>query len=239
MILFPAIDIMDGKPVRLYQGDYHKASQVAESVVDTAVTFAREGAAWMHMVDLDGAKAGKRCNSSVIIEAKKQSSLKAEVGGGIRTMDDIIYYLSRGIDRVILGTAAVEDEALLKTALERFGERIAIGIDAADGLVRTSGWLGATSLHYVDFARKMEKMGVKHLIVTDISKDGTLKGPAFDMYEILRHEVKADITASGGIHSMEDLKKLRAMNLYGAILGKSIYQKTIDLKEALREVEGC
>lgn len=239
MILLPAIDIIDGKPVRLYQGDYHKASQVADSVVDTAVKFASEGAAWLHCVDLDGAKEGRRINSDVIVEAAEKSGLKTEVGGGIRTMEDVDYYLSHGIERVILGTAAVEDEAMLKQALEKYGSHIAIGIDAKDGLVRTAGWLGSTSLNYIDFAQKMERLGAEDLIVTDISKDGTLSGPAFAMYEALSSAVKVNVTASGGIHSMEDIMKLKEMNLYGAILGKSLYAGRIDLMKALEEVKVC
>lgn len=239
MILLPAIDIIDGKPVRLYQGDYSRASQVADSVVDTAVKFQKEGAEWLHCVDLDGAKAGKRVNSEVIVEAAEKSGLKTEVGGGIRTIEDVDFYLSHGIARVILGTAAVEDEAMLKKALARYGDRIAIGIDARDGLVRTAGWLGSTSLDYISFAKKMESLGAADLIVTDISKDGTLSGPAFAMYETLRREVHVNITASGGIHSMEDIRRLKEMHLYGAILGKSLYAGKVHLKEALQEVSVC
>ncbi|MEE8791678.1 MAG: 1-(5-phosphoribosyl)-5-[(5-phosphoribosylamino)methylideneamino]imidazole-4-carboxamide isomerase [Erysipelotrichaceae bacterium] len=239
MILLPAIDIIDGRPVRLYQGDYAKAEQVAEDVTATALRFKADGAKYLHCVDLDGAKAGKSMNAAVIKEAALKSGLSTEVGGGIRTMADIQDYLNSGIDRVILGTAAVEDEALLKEALAKYGKRIAIGIDARDGFVQTAGWLGSTSLDYVCFAKKMEAMGAQNLIVTDISKDGTLSGPAFAMYEKLRKEVYVKVTASGGIHSLEDLLKLKAMGLDGAILGKSLYAGKIDLKEALSKVEAC
>lgn len=239
MILLPAIDIIDGRPVRLYQGDYTRAEQVAEDVTAAALRFKEAGAKYLHCVDLDGAKAGKRMNAAIIKQAALKSGLSTEVGGGIRTMADIEDYLNSGIDRVILGTAAVENEALLKEALAEYGERIAIGIDARNGFVQTAGWLGSTSLDYICFARKMEAMGAQNLIVTDISKDGTLSGPAFAMYEKLKQEVHVKITASGGVHSMEDLLKLKAMGLDGAILGKSLYAGRIDLKEALSKVEIC
>ena len=232
MILLPAIDIIDGRPVRLYQGDYARAEQVAEDVTAAALRFKEAGAKYLHCVDLDGAKAGKRMNAAIIKQAALKSGLSTEVG-------DIEDYLNSGIDRVILGTAAVENEALLKEALAEYGERIAIGIDARNGFVQTAGWLGSTSLDYICFARKMEAMGAQNLIVTDISKDGTLSGPAFAMYEKLKQEVHVKITASGGVHSMEDLLKLKAMGLDGAILGKSLYAGRIDLKEALSKVEIC
>ncbi len=240
MILLPAIDIIDGNPVRLYQGDYGKVEKVAESILDTATSFAHAGASWIHMVDLDGAKSGKPVNQQAIIEVAKTVKANVEVGGGIRTMEDIDTYLSNGVSRVILGTAAVNDEQLLKTALEKYGEKIAVGIDARDRKVKTAGWLSNSDLDFVEFARKMESYGVKNVIVTDISKDGTLTGPNFQMYEELKNAVNMNLIASGGIHNQSDLEQLSKMQIYGAITGKAIYSGKINLQEALRlEKESC
>ncbi len=240
MIILPAIDIIDGSCVRLYQGDYDRVEKVAESIKETAMSFDRAGASWIHMVDLDGAKKGCPFNQTAILEAARAVNAKVEVGGGIRTMGDIDAYLSGGVARVILGTAAVNDEVLLKTALEKYGDRIAVGIDARDRKVKTAGWLSDSDLDYIDFAKKMESFGVRNVIVTDISKDGTLTGPNFAMYEELKQNVSMNIIASGGIHAQADLKQLAEMNLYGAITGKAIYSGRIDLQEALKlEAETC
>ncbi len=233
MIILPAIDIIHGQAVRLFQGDYNKVDQVADSIIETAKSFDQAGAAFVHMVDLDGAKAGQPMNQEVILETANTISIPVEVGGGIRSMEQISYYLDHGVSRVILGTAAVQDEALLKESLQRYGEKIAVGIDAKDGLVRTAGWLSNAQLDYVDFAKKMAELGVKTAIVTDISKDGTLQGPNFAMYERLQKEVDMQLVASGGMHALEDIERLAKSNLYGAIIGKAIYSGAIPLKQAI------
>lgn len=242
MIILPAIDIIGGKPVRLYQGDYSQKEIVADSVLDTALKFAREGAEYLHMVDLDGAKAGKRVNHELIAETAQSVSVPVEVGGGIRTMEDIAWYLEHGISRVILGTAAMHDEHLLKEAVQRYGKKIAVGMDCKNGYAMGEGWLESSQLYYLDFARKLEQEGVSNIIFTDISRDGTLTGPNLSMLKKLSETVSIDITASGGIHNMEDIEKLADMDLYGAITGKGVYAGTIDLKEAIRagrKVTGC
>lgn len=238
MIIIPAIDIIDGKPVRLYQGDYNKKEIVADDVVETANSFQDAGAEYVHLVDLDGAKAGKLINGEVIIEVAKKLSIPVEVGGGIRTYETIKYLIENGVSRVILGTSAMEDEELLKRSIDSFGEKIAVGIDCKDGYVYGRGWLEGSSLYYIDFAKKLESYGVKNIIVTDISKDGTLEGPNVEMLTNLKNEVYINITASGGIRDIGNIKTLNDMNLYGAITGKAIYSKTLSLKEAIKLAKG-
>lgn len=237
MIILPAIDIINGLPVRLYQGDYGKASRVAEDVCATAVKFKEAGASWIHMVDLDGARIGHPVNRESIIKAAEETGLLVEAGGGIRTMADIEAYLEHGISRVILSTAAAEDPDLLKAALQRYGEKIAVGIDARNGKVQTAGWLADSDLDYCDFAKAMESLGIKTMIVTDISRDGTMTGPNFAFYAKLQKNVSSHIIASGGIHSYDDLVKLKEMGLYGAITGKAVYEGAVDVREAVKNLE--
>ena len=234
MIIIPAIDIIDGKPVRLYQGDYNKKEIVAENILDTAKSFEKLGAGFVHLVDLDGAKKGELVNGEVIIEVANTLDVPVEVGGGIRTFETIEYLINNGISRVILGTSAMEDEELLKKAIAKFGEKIAVGIDCKDGYAYGRGWLEGSSLYYIDFAKKLESLGVKNVIVTDISKDGTLEGPNVEMLKKLSEEVDMDITASGGIRDIENIKDLNDLNLYGAITGKAIYANTLSLEEAIK-----
>ncbi|NLH63652.1 MAG: 1-(5-phosphoribosyl)-5-[(5-phosphoribosylamino)methylideneamino]imidazole-4-carboxamide isomerase [Erysipelotrichaceae bacterium] len=233
MIILPAIDIIQGRPVRLYQGDYAKKETVADSVLDTAQKFAEEGADCLHMVDLDGAKSGRKENAEIIIETVQKIGIPAEVGGGIRTMEDISYYLDQGVDRVILGTAAINDEALLKNALEHYGSHIAVGMDCRDGFAMGQGWLSRSSLYYLDFAKHLEQMGVRTVIFTDISKDGTLQGPNLAMLKELQKTVSMQIIASGGIRDLKNIQDLAALDLYGAITGKAMYAGTLDLKQAI------
>ena len=234
MIILPAIDIIGGKPVRLYQGDYEKKEVVADSVTDTALKFEKEGAAYVHLVDLDGAKEGRMINHELIAKTAHSLSIPAEVGGGIRSMEDIEWYLNHGVSRVILGTAAIRDESLLKEALGKYGNKIAVGMDCKDGYAMGQGWLEKSSLYYLDFAKELENIGVANIIFTDISKDGTLRGPNLEMLKKLSETVSVSITASGGIHNMDDIRKLASMHLYGAIVGKAIYAGTVDLKEAIQ-----
>ena len=233
MLILPAIDIIDRKPVRLYQGDYAQKEIVGSSVMELAKNFEQSGAEYIHLVDLDGAKEGKRVNHEIILETAHALDVPVEVGGGIRTMAQIESYLENGIDRVILGTSAMEDPQLLQDALRRYGERIAVGIDCRDGLVYGRGWLEASELHYITFAKQLEEMGVQTVIVTDISKDGTLSGPNTDMLAALKEQSGMRIIASGGIRSIEDIAALKQLGLYGAITGKAMYHGTLDLKAAI------
>lgn len=234
MIILPAIDIIDGKPVRLYQGDYSKKEIVAEDILETAKSFQAAGAEYIHLVDLDGAKKGELVNGDVIIKVAQTLDIPVEIGGGIRTFETIEYLINNGISRVILGTSAMEDEELLTKAINAFGDKIAVGIDCKDGYAYGRGWLESSQLYYIDFAKRLEKLGVKNVIVTDISKDGTLEGPNVEMLEKLSKEVNMDITASGGIRDLENIKDLNDLNLYGAITGKAVYAKTLSLEEAIK-----
>ncbi|MBQ0066313.1 MAG: 1-(5-phosphoribosyl)-5-[(5-phosphoribosylamino)methylideneamino]imidazole-4-carboxamide isomerase [Firmicutes bacterium] len=233
MIIIPAIDIIDGKPVRLYQGDYGKKEVVGQSVMDIAKTFEELGADYLHTVDLDGAKSGTKDNAKLIIEVAKALSIPVEVGGGIRSMEDIDFYLENGLSRVILGTVALENKALLKEAITKYKEKIAVGIDCKNGYVCGSGWLTDSNAYYIDFAKEMESLGVQTIIFTDISKDGTLAGPNLEMLAELKKAVNIDITASGGIKDISHIQQLKDLDVYGAITGKAMYAKTLDLEEAI------
>lgn len=233
MIIIPAIDIIDGKPVRLYQGDYNRQEIVAENVLETALEFQKQGAEYIHLVDLDGAEKGELVNGNIIVKVVNELDIPVEVGGGIRTFEDIEYLISNGVSRVILGTIAIEDEDLLKRAIFYFGKKIAVGIDCKEGYAYGRGWLEGSKFYYIDFAKRLEVLGIKNIIVTDISRDGTLEGPNLDMLKKLKKEVNIDITASGGVASIEDIKELKDINLYGTITGKAIYAKTLSLKESI------
>lgn len=233
MIILPAIDIKDGNCVRLVRGDYGTAHKVAEDYMETARSFVRDGAEWIHMVDLDGAKDAKPVNTDIFLDVAKHTSLKVEVGGGIRTMDTMEMYLSGGIDRVILGSAALKDPALVEEAVKAYKERVAVGIDAKNGFVAVEGWLDTSEADYISLAKEMEKMGVKTIIFTDISKDGTLAGVNREQLSDLYKAVSCNITASGGVRSVEDIRCCKQMGLYGVICGKSLYQGTLSLAEAI------
>ena len=236
MIILPAIDIIDGKPVRLYQGDYSKKEIVPDDIFETAKSFEEAGAEYVHLVDLDGAKEGSNKNHELVINLAKTLNIPVELGGGIRNFETISYLLDNGVSRVILGTVAIEDEELLKKAVNTYKEKIAVGIDCKDGKLCGRGWLENSELDYIDFAKKMESIGVKNIIVTDISKDGTLMGPNLEMLKKLKESVNIDITASGGISNIDDIKELNKIGLYGAITGKAIYAKTLSLEEAIKAV---
>lgn len=234
MIILPAIDIIDGKPVRLYQGDYNKKEIVADDIFETAKSFEKLGAEYLHLVDLDGAKDGSNKNHDLVIKIANMLKIPVELGGGIRSFETIKYLLDNGVSRVILGTIAMEDEELLKKAVKEYGEKIAVGIDCKNGKVYGRGWLAGSNLDYIEFAKKMESMGVKNIIVTDISKDGTLEGPNVEMLKQLKQIVNIDITASGGIRDLDNIKELSEIDLYGAITGKAIYAGTLSLEEAIK-----
>ena len=233
MIILPAIDIKDGNCVRLVKGDYSTAHQVCESPYKAAEQFAQAGATWMHMVDLDGAKDAKLVNAELIADVAGSSGLSVEVGGGIRSMEAVEYYLSHGIDRVILGSAAVKNRQLVVDAVKSFGDRITVGIDAKDGMVRAEGWLDNSDINYIELAKRMEDVGVKTIVFTDIDQDGTLAGPNLKQLGDLTHEVGCNIIASGGVAVLKDIIDLTELNVYGAICGKSIYSGTLDLKQAI------
>lgn len=237
MIILPAIDIKDGSCVRLYKGEFSTVHKVAENPLETARKFEADGAEWLHMVDLDGAKDAKPQNTEIFCEIARKTSLKVEVGGGIRSLETVEAYLSRGISRVILGSAAVRNPELVKMAVKEYGNQIAVGIDAKNGMAAVEGWLDTSAAHYLDLAKAMEQAGVSTIIYTDISKDGTLTGPNLQELDAINRAVSCNIVASGGISNLDDIIALRKLGLYGAICGKSLYQGTLDLKEAIREAE--
>lgn len=236
MIIFPAIDIIDSKPVRLFKGDFSTASQVADDALETAEGFVKAGCQWVHMVDLDGSLKKEPVNAETFIAVAKETSLKVELGGGIRTMKDIDFYVNNGIARIILGSVALKNPELVREAVKEFGSIIAVGIDAKNGYVATEGWTQSSNIYFTDLAKQMESVGVETIIYTDISKDGTLSGPNISQLEKINNSVSCNITASGGVTNLDDIVRLREAGLYGAICGKSIYQGTLNLKEA---VEAC
>lgn len=237
MLIFPAIDLYDGKAVRLLKGDYNKMTVYSENPPEIALDFKKQGAGYIHLVDLEGAKNGTTPNFNVVTEIKERSGLFCEIGGGIRTMETVDKYISAGLDRVILGTSAVEDEAFLKNAVNKYGEKIAVGVDIKDGFVAVRGWLEKSEIDAFEFCEKMQGIGVKTLICTDISKDGAMQGTNLELYKELSQKFSVNITASGGVTSIDDIKKLRSMNLYAAIIGKAYYTGAVDLKEALEVAE--
>lgn len=234
MILFPAIDIVGGKAVRLYKGDYRQMTVYNDDPAEVARDFASCGARAVHIVDLEGARDGGTPNLSAVLEIKKASGLFCEIGGGVRSMDTVGRYLGSGLDRVILGTAAVNDEAFLREAVAKYGERIAVGADIKDGYIAVKGWLEKSAVTADDFFMKMQEIGVRTMICTDISKDGAMQGANRALYKSLSEKYSVDITASGGVSSMEDVIALRDMGLYAAIIGKAYYTGAIDLREAVK-----
>lgn len=233
MILLPAIDLLDGQCVRLRRGDFDTAHRVAADPLETARSFEQAGAAWIHMVDLDGARTGSAQNQEIILRIARETSLLVEAGGGIRDMDTVAYYLQNGVSRVVLGSAALENPQLVKKAVEQYGSRVAVGIDAKNGMVSARGWLSDSLTDYLSLAGKMELAGAGWIVFTDISKDGMMEGPNLSQLSQLRKRVSCRLTASGGIRSLEDLKALDAANIEAAILGKALYTGAIDLAEAI------
>lgn len=233
MIIFPAIDIKNGNCVRLYKGDMNTAEKVADDFLSAADSFYSYGAKWIHMVDLDGAVKGEKVNSDIFTTVAEKTGLRVELGGGIRTMADVEYYLSRGISRVIIGSAALKNPDLVREAAKKYGEKIAVGIDARRGMVAAEGWLETSDISYIELAKRMEDVGVRYIIYTDIDCDGMLSGPNLRELTLLNDAVSCNITASGGIKDSDDIKALKKAGLYGAICGRSIYKGTLDLREAL------
>ncbi len=237
MNIFPAIDLIDGKAVRLLKGDYDKKTVYNDNPSDVVKDFINQGAKFLHLVDLDGAKSGKTDNFNTVKEIAAVDGIFVEIGGGIRDMQTVDRYLSIGVDRVIIGTAAVTDSEFLKDALNKYGEKIAVGVDIKDGFVAINGWTQKSEFTLFEFCQKMQNMGVKYLICTDISKDGAMKGTNLQLYKELSEKFNVNITASGGVSSIDDVKKLCSLNLYGAIIGKAYYTGAINLREAIRVAE--
>lgn len=233
MNIFPAIDLYDGKAVRLYKGDYAQMTVYSNDPCEIAADFVRQGAKHIHIVDLEGAKSGDTPNFDTVCSIKESSGLFCEIGGGVRTMEVIDKYINAGIDRVILGTAAVTDRDFVRNAVDKYGEKIAAGVDIKDGFVAVKGWTEKSALDPFDFCRDMQDIGVKTLICTDISKDGAMQGTNHGLYKDLSERFDMQIIASGGVSSLDDIRRLASLGLYGAIVGKAYYTKAITLSEAI------
>lgn len=236
MLVIPAIDLKDGQAVRLFKGDYQQKTVYSDHPEELVQTFEKAGAKFLHVVDLDGAKDGQAKNLETIKKIRKQTSMKIELGGGIRDLKTIQLYLEEvGIDRVILGTAALEDPEFLKTALKRYGsEKIVVGVDVKNGFVSTAGWLKTSQTPYLEFIQSLEKIGVQYIVATDISKDGTLMGPNFDMYDQIAKTSSIQFVVSGGIKDFGNIKKVAEKGYYACIVGKAYYEKKVDLKETIQ-----
>jgi len=233
MNIIPAIDLIGGKAVRLVKGDYNQVTVYSDTPVEVAKSFEAQGAKLLHVVDLDGAKDGSTANFETIRQIVSQTSLSVEVGGGIRSMETVKKYLELGVDRVIIGTAAVTDPAFLEAAVKQYGEHITVGVDIKDGMVAIKGWLEVSALSCFDFCQKMQDLGVGTIICTDISKDGMMSGTNRELYRELYDRFSLNIIASGGVSSLEDVEVLSTMGIYGAIVGKAIYTGAIDLSQAI------
>lgn len=233
MIIFPAIDVIGGKAVRLLRGEYDKKTEYGDPCY-FAEEFKRQGATHIHTVDLDGAKAGKAVNFEVITAIKKKTDLFVEIGGGVRDLETIKKYIDGGIDRVILGTSAAGDGEFLKSAVENFGDKIAVGADVKDGFIAVKGWTEKSGEDLFSFLKRISAAGVKTVICTDVSKDGALCGTNVRLYEEISSRFSMDVTASGGVTDIDDIKKLKSLGLYGAIIGKAYYSGRISLADAIK-----
>lgn len=233
MHIFPAIDLYDGKAVRLLKGDYQKMTVYSENPLEIAKDFENSGAEFLHIVDLEGAKTGETPNINTIEKIVKNTSLFTEVGGGIRTLETVKKYSDIGVKRVILGTAAVNDEEFLLSAVKKYGEKIAVGIDIKDGFVAIKGWTDLSKYTPFEFCEKMQNIGVKNVICTDVSKDGAMQGTNLDLYKKMSERFDLNITASGGVSGIDDIKRLKGLGIYGAIIGKAYYTKAISLARAI------
>ena len=233
MIIFPAIDLYDGKAVRLYKGDYKNMTVYSEDPLAVARDFEEAGATHVHMVDLEGAKDGTTPNLDIVARVARETALFVEIGGGIRSMETVEKYADAGVRRVILGTAAVNDPDFLRAAVAEYGELISVGADVKDGYIAIKGWLEQSNVTLDEFVSQMQSIGVRHMICTDISRDGAMRGTNLELYRQLSAKYSMDITASGGVSTLEDVRALREMELYGAIIGKAYYTGDIKLDEAL------
>ena len=233
MKIFPAIDLYDKKAVRLFKGDYAQMTVYSDNPIEIARDFESKGAKYIHMVDLEGAKNGTTPNLEIVKDIAQNTGLFVEIGGGIRSLETVKKYLDNGVGRVILGTSAVTDEAFLIEAVNTYGEKIAVGADVKDGYIAIKGWVEKSQYSLEEFLSKMEKIGVKTIICTDISKDGAMKGTNLELYSELNKKYSLDIIASGGVSTISDIVSLKEMDMYGAIVGKAYYTGAIDLKEAI------
>ena len=233
MNIFPAIDLFNGKAVRLLKGDYQKMTVYSENPLEVAKDFENSGAEFLHIVDLEGAKTGDTPNIGTIEKIVKNTSLFTEIGGGIRTLETVEKYVNIGVKRVILGTAAVNDEEFLVSAVKKYGEKIAVGIDIKGGFVAIKGWTDLSKFTPFEFCEKMQNIGVKTVICTDVSKDGAMQGTNVDLYKEMSEKFDINIIASGGVSSIDDIKRLKNLEIYGAIIGKAYYTKAISLAEAI------
>lgn len=235
MLVIPAIDLKDGQAVRLYKGDYNQKTVYSNNPEELAKEFETMGAKLLHVVDLDGAKDGKCINLETIRKIKQTTNMAVELGGGIRNMETVALYLDEvGIDRVILGTAAINDPQFLKEAISKYGaKKIVVGVDVKNGYVSTSGWLKTSDVPYLDFIKELEKIGVEYIVVTDISKDGTLQGPNFKMYEQIASVSKINFVVSGGIKDKQNILDVAKKDYYACIVGKAYYEGKVDLKEVI------
>ena len=233
MLIFPAIDLYEGKAVRLYKGDYEQMTVYSDSPIELVEDFVEQGAKYLHLIDLEGAKTGQTPNLELIRDIRALSPLFTQVGGGIRSMDVIDAYLGAGVDRVILGTAAVTDPVFLEEAIKEFGDKIAVGADIKNGYIAISGWTESSGIDAFSFCRRMQDLGVKTLICTDISRDGAMQGTNRNLYRTLTRRHNMNIIASGGVSTIEDIRALREMEVYGAVIGKAYYTKAVDLREAI------
>ncbi len=238
MNIFPAIDLYEKKAVRLYKGDFDKITVYDEYPLNIAKKFEKSGAKFLHLVDLEGARDGGTPNLDVIKEIAENTELFIEVGGGIRSLEVVDKYISSGVSRVILGTAAIKDREFLKAAVEKYQDKIAVGADVNNGFIAIKGWVETTAVSLYEFIKDMEDIGVKTVICTDISKDGAMQGTNLELYKKLSNECSMNIIASGGVSSYEDIKKLKEMNIYGAIVGKAYYTGVIDIAEAIKIAGG-
>ena len=235
MVIYPAIDILSSSAVRLYRGDYSEVTKYSPSPLDVALELEKKGAKYLHIVDLDGARKGEKTNAGVIREIAEKTSLRIELGGGIRSEEDMGFYLSEGIDRVILGTKALDLE-FLSSMLKKFGsERVVAGVDLRNGCVSLSGWMDNTSVDGIEILSRMEELGLRYAVVTDISKDGTLSGPSVELYTKIMEKTDLKITASGGIGTIGDVRDVKAAGCWGCIIGKAYYEGKVKLEDALRE----
>lgn len=233
MLIFPAIDIYEGKAVRLLRGEYDKMTVYSENPIEIAWEFEKQGATHIHMVDLEGAKNGETPNINIVEKIAKETKLFTEIGGGIRSMEVVDRYIEAGVDRIILGTAAVENRDFLEKAVKKYGDKIAVGVDVKDGFVAIKGWTEKSNYSCFEFCEEMQKIGVKTLICTDISKDGAMQGTNLELYKELSEKMNTKIIASGGVSDIENVKALRKMDIYGAIIGKAYYTGAISLKDAI------
>ena len=233
MFIFPAIDLYEGKAVRLYKGDYNQMTVYSDKPLEVARDFEKSGAKHLHIVDLEGARDGTTPNLDTVCALKQNTSLFCEIGGGIRNMDIVDRYIAAGVDRVILGTAAVTNPEFAAEAAKKYGEKIAVGVDIKDGFVAVKGWTEKSEETAIEFCKKMQSIGITTLICTDISKDGAMQGTNVELYKTLSGELNMQIIASGGVSSLDDVKALRKLDIYGAIIGKAYYTGAVSIAEAV------